>query len=198
MRRLVWALLWLATPGCSRGGGGNSSDGPAIAAGTYSVSPPLCASTGASPSYPDFAHKAALLDFADLTEHSWTISDTGVAEVLKDADCALTIQRRSFINEGSRFSLDRSRTHTFEPETCTFTVANLGVVVELGHANGAPFEDQADTAEDLPFDVVAAADKLELKTVDVAGLSDLWDTYGCADPDRLALTLAPEAPALRR
>lgn len=183
MRPALLGIL-LAAAACSRGSG--SSSDPAMPDGKYDIAAPRCSSTDASPQYPDVSHKATLLDFANLTEHSWTIAGRDLTDVFVDADCTLSVKRRILRNDGYQFALDRSRSHVFEPAGCSLTVENLGVVVELSTAQGAPFVDQTDPAEDLPLVVTRTEDgTIEIRTLDVQGLSDLWGSYGCADLDQI-------------
>lgn len=160
----------------------------ALPDGVYDWSAPVCVSTGVAPLYPDVAHKAHFFAFETLIEHTLTLGHDA-KRTLKDADCVATVDTGIFRNFNSGFSLRLNQTTTFVPEGCALTVQAKDIILSISKANGAPFTDSADMAEDLPFDVATVEGGFDLTTRDVIGLSDLWAAYGCAQPDRLRVHL---------
>jgi hypothetical protein len=164
----------------------------ALRPGTYDVTPFTCASTNAKPLYPTPEHQATLFDFDELTRHQLIVMRGAVDEVLADADCTLTVSRRTFTNSDGIFSLRGDRRHVFTPDGCTFSMTFQGQALPIGAAYGSLFADRPDTrSEEIPYEIASDGDGFSMTSRDLSNLNDLWQNFGCSRPDRLKWAARP-------
>jgi hypothetical protein len=125
---------------------------PAVPDGTYSVSAPVCASSGTSPAYLDARYVVALRDFAAFSERRITVvGGLGVVESFKDSDCTLTVKRSLIANRDGRLVYSTQQLHSWEPQDCTLAVAFDGTLFRRPLAGrGAPARSLSSETGHLP------------------------------------------------
>jgi hypothetical protein len=165
----------------------SSAPAPAVADGTYDVSKLICTSSEQSPSFPDATRKALLLQFDDLTSHTIAISSSGGIERLASADCALTIKREYFRNEGTEFSFRDTRKLEFAPPDCQMVVRFEESTYRFGSASGLFADRDKSSNEEIPFIVESLEKSYRLTSSTRPGVQELWQQYGCQANDQIQL-----------
>lgn len=185
--RRAWliSLSALAFGGCGDGGSGSASSGatPAVADGTYDLSAPTCAATGAAPTYESPAAPAALRDFAELTSHQAKLEAGVLTETVSDADCTLTATQSVYKNEGTSLQLKQTMAYAFTPAGCSFvvTIGGTSIPVDASFGGGQVFADNASTDPGATLTIAATGNASSVTSQPLGGL-------GCGDTGQFRWT----------
>ena len=172
-------------------GSKNSSDVPqAVQNGKYTVSAPVCLSTGAKPNYPAIEFPVAIFDFELLTSRSWNVSDSEVSTTYTDEDCTAVLTRKVHSNSAGIFSFTQEKKFTFTPDGCEFTVSAAGQSGQVSKALSKALQDSSDGGEEIPYRVDSVSGTYQLTTLGQAPFRTAWSAYGCSSPDALVITLS--------
>ena len=188
--------------GCNKDDDSTSSS-RALKNHTYNVSTPYCLSTGTEPEYPDIERAAALWHFRDIVAQTWQLEGDTLIVQLSDSDCSATMRREVHTNSNQLFSLKQKRIVELNPSECQLTLqaggpdvapvtvtATQTVSLQTFPAPGST-DEGIGSLEDIPWTVRSNDSTIQLTTLGKEPFRTIWTTYGCSEPDALAITLVP-------
>lgn len=161
----------------------------ALPLGTYTVSAPVCVSTGKAPNYPSATQKAALYDFDGLSAHTLTLTTMIATETFTATGCQLVGAHPVFKNSGNDYAASRYGGFGFTPVGCDLTVVVGGASSSVGTNTTSQFQTSTDESEFIPYVVATGAGGYTLTSADDPNLDSVWASYGCAASDQIRLSL---------
>lgn len=163
----------------------------AINPNVYSLTGPVCVSTGKSPLYDSVAKSVNLFDFSGVTTNELRFENSGLYRIIASDRCRMTVKHRIHENRDNFFALQLARSFVFEPAGCSLQVV-IGITTnDVSSLSTPALQDSVLPDSDVPFEITNVSPNLEMTSVNRDELNNVWVDYGCASPDRIKWILEP-------